>query len=204
METAAVKAGYLGAAQAFAELVGQVPDDAWSKPALGEWDVRGLTGHASRALTTVETYLAAPASGPRQDGPVSYFLTIREGTSPAAIAQRGRETGDTLGHDPAGAVRELVQRVTALVRQTPGDALLATPAGTMTLLDYLPTRTFELAVHGLDLARALGLPTPASLGPGIAASLELAGAIGARLPTAGDLLLLITGRTDLPGGLSVV
>ena len=59
----------------------------------------------------------------------------------------------------------------------------------MTLIDCLPTRTFELAVHGLDLARALGLPTPASLRPGIAASLELAGAIGARLPTAGDLLL---------------
>jgi uncharacterized protein (TIGR03083 family) len=204
MESAAVRAGYLGAAQAFLELVGQVPDEAWSKPALGEWDVRGLTGHASRALTTVETYLAAPASGPRQDGPVSYFVAVREGTSPEAIARRGRETGDALGPDPAGAVQELVQRITALVRATPDDALLATPAGAMTLVDYLPTRTFELAVHGLDLARALGLPTPASLAPGIAASVELAGAIGARLPTAGDLLLLLTGRTGLPDGLSVV
>ncbi|CAI3800522.1 maleylpyruvate isomerase N-terminal domain-containing protein [Pseudarthrobacter sp. MM222] len=204
MENLAVEAGYLGAAQAFLVLVGQVPEDAWSKPALGDWDVRGLTGHASRALTTVETYLAAPASGPRRDGPVSYFLTVRGGTSPEAIAQRGRETGDALGSDPAGAVKELVQRITAVVRSTPDDALLATPAGTMTLVDYLPTRTFELAVHGLDLARALGLPTPAPLGPAISASLELAGAIGARLPTAGDLLLLLTGRTGLPGGLSVV
>ncbi|MCU1522504.1 MAG: hypothetical protein JWN19_2889, partial [Arthrobacter sp.] len=139
MENLAVEAGYLGAAQAFLELVGQVPEDAWSKPALGDWDVRGLTGHASRALTTVETYLAAPASGPRQDGPVSYFLTVRRGTSAEAIAQRGRETGDALGSDPAGAVQELVQRITALVRSTPDDALLATPAGTMTLVDYLPT-----------------------------------------------------------------
>jgi uncharacterized protein (TIGR03083 family) len=204
MENLAVEAGYLGAAQAFLELVRQVPGDAWSKPALGDWDVRGLTGHASRALTTVETYLAAPASGPRQDGPVSYFLTVRGGASAEAIAQRGRETGDALGSDPAGAVQELVQRITARVRSTPDDALLATPAGTMTLADYLPTRTFELAVHGLDLARALGLPTPAPLGPAISASLELAGAIGARLPTAGDLLLLLTGRTSLPDGLSVV
>lgn len=105
MENAAVRTNYLGAAQAFLELAGQVPAEAWSKPALGEWDVRGLTGHASRALTTVETYLAAPASGPRQDGPVSYFLTVREATSPEAIAQRGRETGDALGSDPAGAVQ---------------------------------------------------------------------------------------------------
>jgi hypothetical protein len=74
----------------------------------------------------------------------------------------------------------------------------------MTLIGYLPTRTFELAVHGLDLARAVGVPAPASLNPGIAASLELAGAIGAQLPSAGDLLLLLTGRAGLPGGLSVV
>ncbi len=204
MDNAEVRACYLGAAQAFRELVEQVPEAAWSNPALGEWDMRGLTGHASRALTTVETYLAAPAAGPRLEGPVSYFLTIRGDASPAAIAQRGRETGQALGHDPAAAVRELVHRITELIRHTPDEALVATPAGTMKLVDYLPTRSFELAVHGLDLARALGLPTPASLQPAIAASLELAGAIGARLPSAGDLLLLLTGRTGLPSGLSVL
>ena len=61
----AVRARYAGAAQAFLELAGQVPHQAWSRPALGEWDVRALTGHTSRALTTVETYLGtrAPAAG---------------------------------------------------------------------------------------------------------------------------------------------
>lgn len=200
----AVRARYAGAAQAFLELAGQVPDQAWSRPALGEWDVRALTGHTSRALTTVETYLATPAAGERVAGPVEYFLAVRGATSPDAIAQRGRETGEALGEDPAAAVRELVQRVTDLVRNTPDDAPVATPAGAMTLIDYLPTRTFELAVHTLDLARALGLPPPASLAPAVAASLELAGAIGSRLPAAGDLLLLLTGRTGLPEGLSVL
>ena len=135
---------------------------------------------------------------------MEYFLAVRGATSPAAIAQRGRETGEALGEDPAAAVRELVQRVTALVRNTQDDALVATPAGAMTLIDYLPTRTFELAVHTLDLARALGLPPPAALAPAVAASLELAGAIGSRLPSAGDLLLLLTGRTGLPENLSVL
>ena len=200
----AVRARYAGAAQAFLELAGQVPHQAWSRPALGEWDVRALTGHTSRALTTVETYLGTPAAGARVPGPVEYFLAVRGATSPAAIAQRGRETGEALGEDPAAAVRELVQRVTALVRNTPDDALAATPAGVMTLIDYLPTRTFELAVHTLDLARALGLPPPAALAPAVAASLELAGAIGSRLPSAGDLLLLLTGRTGLPENLSVL
>ena len=151
MDAEAVRARYAGAAQAFLELAGQVPHQAWSRPALGEWDVRALTGHTSRALTTVETYLATPATGEPVAGPVEYFLAVRGATSPDAIAQRGRETGEALGEDPAAAVRELVQRVTALVRNTPDDALVATPAGVMTLIDYLPTRTFELAVHTLDL-----------------------------------------------------
>jgi uncharacterized protein (TIGR03083 family) len=203
-DSAAVRARYAGAAQAFLELAGQVPDQAWPRQALGEWDVRALTGHTSRALTTVETYLATPATGERVAGPVEYFLAVRDAASPDAIAQRGRETGEALGEDPAAAVRELVQRVTVLVRNTPDDALVATPAGAMALIDYLPTRTFELAVHTLDLARALGLPPPASLAPAVAASLELAGAIGSRLPAAGELLLLLTGRTGLPEGLSVL
>lgn len=199
-----IRSGYLGAANAFLELVGQVPETAWAEPALGEWDVRGLTGHASRALSTVETYLSTPATGQQVDGPVAYFLTVRSAMAPDVIARRGRETGQALGEDPAAAVKELVQRVTTLLRNTPDDAGVATPAGAMTLIDYLPTRTFELAVHSLDLARALDLPTPAALGPAIAASLELAAAIGARLPSAADLLLLLTGRSGLPGNLSVL
>ena len=204
MDAEAVRACYAGAAQAFRDLTEQVPEHDWSRQALGEWDVRALTGHTSRALTTVEAYLATPATGERVAGPVEYFLAVRDATSPDAIAQRGKETGDALGEDPAAAVRELVQRVTTLVRNTPDDALVATPAGAMTLIDYLPTRIFELAVHTLDLARALELPPPASLAPAVAASLKLAGAIGSRLPSAGELLLLLTGRTGLSGNLSVV
>lgn len=204
LDAETVRACYAGAAQAFRELTGQIQEHDWSRPALGDWDVRALAGHTSRALTTVEAYLATPATGDRVAGPVEYFLTVRGAMSPGAIAQRGTEAGNALGEDPAAAVRELVQRVTSLVRDTPDDALVATPAGTMTLIDYLPTRIFELAVHTLDLARALEVPPPASLAPAVAASLELAGAIGSRLPSAGELLLLLTGRTGLPGNLSVI
>lgn len=204
MDSAAIRSCYLGAAGAFLELVEQVPEAAWSRPALGEWDVRGLTGHTSRALSTVEAYLSAPATGDRVEGPVAYFLAVRGGVAAEAIAARGRETGDALGPDPAAAVRALVGRVTELVGKTPDDAPVATAAGAMTLIDYLPTRSFELAVHGLDLARALGIAPPAALSPAVAASLELAGAIGARLTSAPDLLLLLTGRSGLPGNLSVL
>ncbi|WP_457206920.1 hypothetical protein, partial [Nocardioides sp. P5_C9_2] len=34
--------------------------DRWDHDGLGEWDVRALVGHTSRAFLTVETYLARP------------------------------------------------------------------------------------------------------------------------------------------------
>jgi uncharacterized protein (TIGR03083 family) len=204
MDAKRTRAVYLSATRGFLELVEQVPGTAWALPALGVWDVRGLVGHASRALTTVESYLGGLEAGKRVDGPVEYYLAVRGSTTPESIAQRGRETGDALGTDPARAVREMVERITSLLGSTPDDALIASPAGMMVLIDYLPTRTFELAVHGLDLARALGVEPPSCLLPAVAASLELAGAIGASLPTAPELLLLLTGRSGLPGTLSVV
>ena len=38
------------------------------------------------------------------------------------------------------------------------DPVISTIFGGMRLSDYLPTRTFELVVHGLDIARAAQLP----------------------------------------------
>lgn len=47
-----------------------------------------------------------------------------------------------------------MDRVLSLVDGWSDDAPVAMAAGAMALVDYLPTRTFELAVHSLDLARA--------------------------------------------------
>jgi hypothetical protein len=58
----------------------------------------------------------------------------------------------------------------------------ATPFGTTTLLAYLPTRTFELTVHTLDIAQAIDIDVPERLDDPIEASLVLA----ARLVPAGD------------------
>jgi Mycothiol maleylpyruvate isomerase N-terminal domain len=199
------RACFAAAAGCFTELAGRVPTDAWCLPALGVWNVRDLVGHTSRALSTVETYLAQTPSGERLDGPVAYFLASRAGLAdPDAVARRGREAGVALGGDPAAAVVELARRVTALVGATSDDATVAIPGHPMALIDYLPTRTFELTVHSLDLARVLGLDAPAALGPAVSACCELAGRLAGRLPRAAELLLAITGRTGLPEGLSVV
>jgi uncharacterized protein (TIGR03083 family) len=196
---------FAAAATCFNELVRQVPSSAWVLPALGVWNVRDLVGHTSRALSTIDTYLDKEPTGDAIDGPVAYFLATRAALADAdAVARRGREAGAALGGDPAGAIADLVRRVTARVDATADDATVATPVGPMTLAAYLPTRTFELTVHGLDLARALAVETPAVLAPAVTACCELAGGIAGQLPRAPELLLALTGRTGLPEGLSVV
>ena len=122
---------------------------------------------------------------------------------PASVVDRGRAAGEALGDDPAGAVRDLVDRVLPLVAGN-DDPLITTVLGGMRLRQYLPTRTFELVVHGLDIARAAGLPEPdysAGLLTGVLELVAAAAVHGGRGP---ELLLALTGRTGLPAGFSVV
>ena len=176
----------------------------WDEPALGEWTVRDLVGHTSRALVTVETYLGQPASAAKVASPVDYFrIVLAFAGDPAAVAQRGRDAGAALGEDPPGAVGDIAGRVLAQVHGESGDALLTTPAGGMRLADYLPTRTFELTVHTCDLAVALGMPfeVPAAAA---AEALKLLGGLASRSGLAAPLLLAATGRKPLPAGFSVL
>src|SRR5437763_5720965 len=177
--------------------------DRWDRPGLGEWDVRALVGHTSRALVTVETYLARPASAVEVASATGYFRATRAAAADPAVAARGRDAGIALGSDPAAAVAQIVAGVVALVDTCDGTELVMTIAGGMRLTDYLPTRTFELAVHTADLATVLGVPpdvpaTAAAQALCIVADLALTAGL------AGPLLLAATGRPGPPAGFSVL
>jgi uncharacterized protein (TIGR03083 family) len=177
--------------------------DRWDQPGLGEWDVRALVGHTSRALLTVETYLARPAAAVNVATAPDYYRATRATAADPAVVARGRDAGTALGSDPAAAVAQIAARVLALVDAQDGTEVVTTIAGGMRLGDYVPTRTFELAVHTADLATALGVPldvpaTAAAQALHIVADLALKGGL------AGPLLLAATGRPGLPAGFSVL
>lgn len=194
------------AARSFAGLVRRIPVDAWDGPGLGDWDLRALVGHASRSLITVSTYLQTSADREDVATPQDYYAWVADYTSNAgaeAIVERGRQAGRDLGADPVGAVDELVERVMGEL-ETAGDPLIEVIGGLgIRLHTYLPTRVFELAVHGLDIARATGLSfeLPADV-------LDVATVLAARIAVEtgrGDTLLMsLTGRETLPTGFSVV
>jgi uncharacterized protein (TIGR03083 family) len=191
------------AAHAYAALVEQIEPDQWERPGLGVWDLRALVGHGARALITVDTYLDRPARLEALDSPVGYLDATSGATDPDAVAERGRQAGEALGADPAQAVRDLLERVLPRVREA-GDPLIETIGGGMRLSSYLPTRTFELVVHGLDVARAAELAQP-----GLSTSLLtevtcLASAAAVRHDHGPAVLLALTGRQPLPRGFCVV
>jgi uncharacterized protein (TIGR03083 family) len=176
--------------------------DRWNEPGLGEWDVLALVGHTSRSLLTVEMYLARPAAAVEVASAGDYFRATREMAAGPDVAARGRDAGTALGPDPAAAVAEIAGRVVPLVDACEGTELVTTIGGGMRLADYLPTRTFELAVHTADLASALGLPldvpeTAAKQALQVVTDLAVSGG------RAGPLLLAATGRA-VPAGFSVL
>lgn len=172
--------------------------DRWDAPGLGEWDVRALVGHTSRSLLTVEAYLARPAAVVEIPSPAEYVRSTREIAAGPAVTERGREAGAALGADPAAAVAQITARVLPLVDACDGTELVTTVAGGMRLADYLPTRTFELAVHSTDLASALGIPPDVPAGAATQA-LHVITAVAVADGRAGQLLLAATGRAGAAG-----
>ncbi len=192
---------FADAAQWFVRTTALVAD-RWEGPGLGEWDVRALVGHTSRSLLTVEMYVARPAAAVEVASAGDYFRATREMAAGADVAARGRDAGVALGSDPAAAVAEIAGRVLPLVDACDGTELVTTVAGGMRLQDYLPTRTFELAVHTADLATALGLP-PDVPETAAAQALQVVADLAVSDGRAGSLLLVATGRS-LPAGFSVL
>lgn len=151
---------FLNAVEALPDLTDQIDD--FSVPALGSWDARALTGHTLRSVTAPVRHLAdpEPETGPLPSA-ASYFVGYLEwrdanpAKADAEVAARGEHELDgiepnrfsSLFRSSAASARAALQGIT-------GDRKVGTPHGTMRIQDYLRTRTLEVTVHSLDLARA--------------------------------------------------
>jgi hypothetical protein len=195
------------AIQGCLEVVSQIDDTKWEEPALGDWDLRSLLGHTGRAMSTVEAYLLQFDSGvlPWLKSPSDYFRAAKAGLSdPQAVLDRGKAAGLALGVNPKGAIIELADRGRAAMLGAGPDATVTTPVGKMRLDDYLPTRTFELALHSVDIAAVLNLEIPEVLQQPIYSSLELAIRLLDGLDSTLLVLSAITGRRGIEKGFSIL
>ena len=201
---------FRSAAVAYVDLVSRIPDGRWDSTALGDWTLRDLVGHtASSALRQVPDVLGAP-SPEGAVGSAEGFWAYARGVPAeileafvAASAADARETGRQLGDDPASHLGELAGRATQALAAVGDDDIVATPVGGMRVRDWLPTRTFELVVHGIDTAAAAGVPhgiDPGAVTEAATLATRVAAAVGD-----GELLLrALTGRGELPPKFSIL
>jgi hypothetical protein len=187
---------FRSAAVSFADLIARVPADRWDSPGLGERTLRELAGHAaSSGLRPVPGVLGNPGDEVERASAVDYWLH----SGKSAPADAGAELGD----DPAAVAGDLVGLATQALGKVEDDDVVATPAGGMRVRDWLPTRTFELVVRGLDVAAAAGVEMVLAPEVVAEATLQAAGVTAA----SGDgivVLRALTGRGDLPSGFSAV
>jgi hypothetical protein len=154
----------------------------------------------------VSTYLQQPAQTEDITTPQEYYARVNPaalGLAPEAVVERGRQAGRDLGDDPGATIDELVSRVLDELADA-GDPLITVIGGAgIRLHTYLPTRTFELAVHGLDIARAGGVSfeLPADV---LDAATRLAARIAVSEGHGETVLLALTGRGELPPSFSIV
>ncbi len=185
-------------------VVAQIPDDMWDGPGLGEWTLRDLVGHTSRSLVTVIEYFARPVAEEVVSSAPAYYTAISAGTfDAAAVTERGRKAGRDLGEGPAARFRQLVDEAVRVAEDADPTLVVHTIVGGMRVAAYLPTRTFELCVHGLDIEAATGLPVDLPP-PAVEEACALAAAAAAQRGLGSELLLAVTGRRELPEGFSVV
>ena len=144
----------------------------------------------------MSAYLAAPTDAVDVEDPAGYFVEVLLTTTHDEVAERGRVAGRALGEDPAGSVRQYAAEATAALAAADGSTVVKTPAGGMRLLDYLPTRTFELTVHSLDLIAAIGVHRPLAAEP-VAAATRLSVELAIRRGSALELLLALNHRRPL-------
>ncbi len=192
---------YLDTTDAVTELISRVAPAQFDGPGLDAWDMRSLIGHTARAMTTVITYVGRPASGVTCPDAVAYYVWVAQAPqTDAEIAARGVAAGIALGDDLHAGFAAQAREVRRLLDSVPPDSdpIVSTLAGGMRLSQYLPTRTFELVVHGFDIARAADIAfTPH---PGVVAdTAALAARVGCALGHSDLLVPALTGRERWAG-----
>ncbi|MFJ6405585.1 maleylpyruvate isomerase family mycothiol-dependent enzyme [Streptomyces hydrogenans] len=174
---------------ALSEAVSGLGEAEWNLPTrCAPWTVRDLLGHVSVVIDWLPAMLAAPAPAAAEISAVEYYRPddrFSPGTNGRRIAlaqDRAALSVDGTAH--AEDFAATWRRVDALCGVEPAGRVVRTRHGDpMLLSEFLRTRVVEVAVHGLDLADALGREpwlTPAAadsvlellLGPGHGAAAE--------------------------------
>jgi uncharacterized protein (TIGR03083 family) len=149
-------------AGALTDAVSGLSEAEWNLPTrCAPWTVLGLLGHICVVVDWLPAMLDASAPGEAEISAVEYyrpddrFSPQTNGTRIALAQDRAARSAD--GAASAEDFAATWRRVDRLCRVQPAGRTVRTRHGdAMLLSEFLLTRVVEVAVHGLDLADALG------------------------------------------------
>ncbi|MDR7328039.1 MULTISPECIES: maleylpyruvate isomerase N-terminal domain-containing protein [Catenuloplanes] len=149
-------------ASALAAALSGVPAAAFALPSpCPPWTVAGLFGHVIITVDRVPGMLDGPAPAVATVDAAGYYRAD-ERFSPSANAARIAAGDDRAARPGPSLVTEFTTICGYVVRRCraePAGRVVCTRHGdAMLLTDFMLTRVVEVAVHGLDLAAALGRP----------------------------------------------
>jgi len=198
------KTAFFAGISGFVELSSLVKEDQLQCRALGNWDVSALIGHSLRAVSAAKSYAFFGDAPISIATPEEYYLKaicdLPENEYIArtlAIKERGISAGLSLGNELAAEIKSATDEAVSFLQQANDKDLIKSPFGVMYLETYVPTRTFELALHSLDLARFLEVAPPKVLSEAISTSWDLAGRIAKGHSKSAELLLFFAGRDNI-------
>lgn len=145
------------------EVLGGLADGDLDRPTTcPPWTVRDLLAHVRTGAGRLVDMLAAPAPERAEVDAAGYFGAAK--FTPEVDRDRidgARREAHALPGVPevaAGFARAWRATDAAVAGQPPGRLVRTRHGDAMTLTEFLRTRVVEVAVHGLDLADALGRP----------------------------------------------
>jgi uncharacterized protein (TIGR03083 family) len=149
-------------ASELSQAVAGLSEAEWDRPTRCEpWSVRELLAHVRVVIAWLPGMLDSPAPDKAEVTAVEYYrpddrFAPRTNAARIGLAQNhvaGHAGGDALAEDFAVTWQQVVR----LCRDEPAERVVRTRHGdAMLLSEFLVTRVVEVAVHGLDLADALG------------------------------------------------
>jgi uncharacterized protein (TIGR03083 family) len=135
---------------------------AWDTPTrCTPWDAAGLTAHITMTINRLDRMLDGPEP-PEATVTAADYYTPDQRFSPDGNRERidtatqaAQKGGPALAADFDATCHRILTRCAT---QPPGRRVYTRYDDPMTLDDFLTTRVVETAVHGIDLADALGQP----------------------------------------------
>jgi uncharacterized protein (TIGR03083 family) len=162
MDLAEVMDAFRAEAEELGRWAAEVSEDEWTRPTRCEpWSARELLGHVCVVLGWVPGMLTRTSPQRAEVSATEYYRPDHRFAAATNTARVSLAVEHAAGHASGAALAEdfgrIWRRVDGQCRHEPDERVVLTRHGdAMLLTDFMLTRVVEVAVHGLDLADALG------------------------------------------------